>query len=378
MFLPLCRVLKLPKSFCKFATLSIGRMDFIENIELSGDSLCRIPVVAGPCSAESSEQCMATAKALAALGVRAFRAGLWKPRTKPNCFEGVGAEGLAWLTAVRRETGMAVMSEVATPVHVEEALSAGLDALWIGARTTTNPFAVQEIADALRGVEIPVFVKNPVTPDLALWIGAIERLSNAGVKEIAAVHRGFADYANGRYRNNPQWTIPIDLRREMPAIPILCDPSHIGGRREAVEPLCRQAVDLGFDGLFVEAHIAPDEALSDSRQQITPQMLGAILGRLVLRDGATTEGQMIRFRSEIDAIDAALLDLLARRMEVSRQIGRYKRSRNVAVLQSGRYAEVVARFVEGAKSAGMDEQFIKKIVGAIHEESVRQQLEKEE
>ncbi len=347
---------------------AVANMDF-----LSGDG--RIPVVAGPCSAESEEQCMATAKDLASLGVRAFRAGLWKPRTKPGSFEGVGENGLPWLAEVKRETGMAVMTETATPAHVEAALAAGLDALWIGARTTTNPFAMQEIADALRGVDIPIFVKNPVTPDLALWIGAIERMENAGVKSVAAIHRGFADYAHGEYRNNPQWAVPMDLRREMPEIPILCDPSHIGGRREAIEPLCRQALDLGFDGLFVESHIAPDEALSDSAQQVTPQALGEILSRLVRRDGKSAEGQMIRFRTEIDAIDAALLDLLARRMEISRRIGDYKREHNIAVLQSGRYGEVVARFVEGARRAGMEEQFIRKVVGAIHEESVRQQLE---
>lgn len=333
------------------------------------------PVVAGPCSAESAEQCMATAKALASLGVRAFRAGLWKPRTKPGSFEGVGEKGLPWLADVKRETGMAVMTETATPAHVEAALRVGLDALWIGARTTTNPFAMQEIADALRGVAVPIFVKNPVTPDLALWIGAIERIANAGIKDIAAIHRGFADYAHGEYRNNPQWAVPMDLRREMPEIPILCDPSHIGGRREAVEPLCRQALDLGFDGLFVESHIDPDKALSDSAQQVTPQALGEMLARLVRRDGATAEGQMIRFRTEIDAIDDALLDLLARRMAVSRRIGDYKREHNVPVLQSGRYGEVVARFVERAKREGMDEQFIRRVVGAIHEESVRQQLD---
>lgn len=350
-------------------------MDVLANIGLSADCDGRVPVVAGPCSAESAEQCMATARALAEIGVRAFRAGLWKPRTRPNCFEGVGERGAAWLAEVKRETGMAVMTEVATPAHVEIALAAGLDALWIGARTTTNPFALQEVADALRGVAIPIFVKNPVTPDLALWVGAIERVANAGVREIVAVHRGFADYAHGEYRNNPQWAVPMDLRREMPEIPIFCDPSHIGGRRDAVEPLCRQALDLGFDGLFVESHIAPDKALSDSAQQITPQALGEMLARLVRRNGATAEGRMIRFRSEIDAIDEALLDLLARRMAVSRRIGDYKRTHNIAVLQSGRYGEVVARFVEGAKRAGMDEQFIRKVVGAIHEESVRQQLE---
>lgn len=351
-------------------------MSVFANIGLSGDCGGRIPVVAGPCSAESAEQCMATAKALASLGVRAFRAGLWKPRTKPGSFEGVGAKGLPWLADVKRETGMAVMTETATPAHVEAALKAGLDALWIGARTTTNPFAMQEIADALRGVQVPVFVKNPVTPDLALWVGAIERVENAGVKEVAAIHRGFADYAHGDYRNNPQWAVPMDLRREKPEIPILCDPSHIGGKRDLVEPLCRQALDLGFDGLFVESHIDPDKALSDSRQQITPQALGEMLARLVRRDGTTAEGQLIRFRTEIDAIDAALLDLLARRMEVSRHIGCYKREHNIPVLQSGRYGEVVARFVERAKREGMDEQFIRRVVGAIHEESVRQQLDK--
>ena len=335
----------------------------------------KIPVIAGPCSAESERQCMETAKALSSLGIRTMRAGLWKPRTKPGSFEGVGETGLPWLAAVRRETGMAVMVETATPSHVEASLKAGMDALWIGARTVTNPFAMQELADALKGVDIPVFVKNPVTPDLKLWIGALERLSNAGVKRLGAIHRGFSIYDCGMYRNHPQWVIPMELRREMPDLPLLCDPSHIGGRRDLVEPISRQAMDLGFDGLFVEVHVRPDDARSDSRQQITPADLGAMLKVLTPRTSSTEESHLLQLRAELDAIDDHLLDTLARRMEVSRRIGEYKRDNNVSVLQAERYGGIMARLVDMGVRAGMSERFMRSVVSAIHEESVNQQLD---
>ena len=241
----------------------------LQPIELEGVSKERPLVIAGPCSAETEEQVMNTATQLANKGVKIFRAGIWKPRTKPGGFEGIGVEGLAWLKRVKQETGMYVATEVATAKHVFEALKAGIDILWIGARTTANPFAVQEIADALKGVDIPVLVKNPVNPDLELWIGALERINNAGLKRLGVIHRGFSSYDKKIYRNLPQWHIPIELRRRIPNLPILCDPSHIGGKRELVAPLCQQAMDLGFDGLIVESHCCPDCAWSDASQQVT-------------------------------------------------------------------------------------------------------------
>ncbi len=350
-------------------------MKTISDISLFSGCDARIPVVAGPCSAESLDQMLATAQGVAACGVCAMRAGLWKPRTKPGGFEGVGAVGLEWLAEVRRRTGLAVMTEVATPAHVEAVLAAGLDALWIGARTSTDPFAMQELADALRGVDIPVFVKNPVSPDLNLWIGAVERIERAGVRDIVAVHRGFSVYDCGEYRNHPQWAIPIELRREMPELPLLCDPSHIGGRRDLIEPISRQALDLGFDGLFVEVHEAPERACSDVGQQITPDALAGMLQRLVRRNSSSEENEIVRLRAELDAIDEQIVQSLAQRMRVSDLIGEYKRERNISVLQSKRYGEVVTRMVDDAARHGLSERFIRNIICAIHEESVNRQLE---
>ena len=255
----------------------------LESILLPGIEAKRPIVIAGPCSAETEEQVMDTAKQLAAKGQKIFRAGIWKPRTKPGGFEGIGVEGLAWLKEVKKETGMYVATEVATAKHVYECLKAGIDILWVGARTTANPFAVQEIADALKGVDIPVLVKNPVNPDLELWIGALERINNAGLKRLGAIHRGFSSYDKKIYRNLPQWHIPIELRRRIPNLPIFCDPSHIGGKRELVAPLCQQAMDLNFDGLIVESHCNPDCAWSDASQQVTPDVLDYILNLLVIR-----------------------------------------------------------------------------------------------
>ncbi len=304
-----------------------------------------------------------------------MRAGLWKPRTKPGGFEGVGAAGLEWLVETRRQSGLAVMTEVATPAHVEAVLAAGLDALWIGARTSTDPFAMQELADSLRGVTIPVFVKNPVSPDLNLWIGAIERIERAGIDSIVAIHRGFSIYDCGIYRNHPQWALPMELRREIPELPILCDPSHIGGRRELVGPVSRQALDLGFDGLFIEVHNAPERACSDAGQQITPAALEELLHGLVLRKPAEAESEIVRLRAELDAVDAQIVQSLAQRMRISERIGEYKRENSISVLQGKRYGEVVARMVEDASRHGLGEEFIRRIVVAIHEESVNRQLE---
>jgi len=349
----------------------------LESILLPGVEDKRPIVIAGPCSAETEEQVMATAKQLADRGQRIFRAGIWKPRTKPGGFEGVGAEGLQWLKRVKAETGMYVATEVATAKHVEAALEAEIDILWIGARTSANPFAVQEIADALEKahVDIPVLIKNPVNPDLELWIGAIQRIYNAGITKIGAIHRGFSSYDKKLYRNIPQWHIPIELRRRIPNLPIFCDPSHIGGRRELVASLCQQAMDLNFDGLIVESHYNPDQAWSDASQQVTPDVLDYILNLLVIRHETQTTESLSELRKQIDECDTSLIELLAKRMRISREIGTYKKEHDITVLQAGRYQEILDK--RGAQGAlcGMDEKFIKSVFEAIHEESVRQQME---
>ncbi|MBR6187480.1 MAG: bifunctional 3-deoxy-7-phosphoheptulonate synthase/chorismate mutase type II [Prevotella sp.] len=332
-------------------------------------------VIAGPCSAESEEQVMNTATQLAMKGCHNFRAGVWKPRTKPGGFEGHGEKALPWMQRVKQETGMNVAIEVATPEHVELALKYGIDILWIGARTTANPFAMQALADALKGTDIPVFVKNPVNPDLELWIGAMERLNQAGVKRLGAIHRGFSSYEQKIYRNNPLWQVPIELRRRIPELPLISDPSHIGGRRELIAPLCQQAMDLGFDGLIVESHCDPDKAWSDAKQQVTPDVLDYILSLLVIRDEhATTEG-IHELRKQIDELDNQIMDILAKRMKVCREIGNYKKEHNMTVLQASRYNEILnKRGVQGTLS-GMAPEFVAKVFESIHEESVRQQME---
>lgn len=269
---------------------------------------------------------MTTAKSLSDKGIKIFRAGIWKPRTKPGGFEGIGVEGLSWLKEVKKETGMYVATEVATAKHVYECLKADVDIVWIGARTTANPFAVQEIADALKGVDIPVYVKNPVNPDLELWIGALERINNAGLKRIGAIHRGFSSYDKKIYRNLPQWHIPIELRRRIPNLPIICDPSHIGGKRELIAPLCQQAMDLGFDGLIIESHCNPECAWSDAAQQVTPDILDYILNLLVIRSEHQTTENLNELRRQIDECDNDLMDILAKRMRVCREIGTFKRN----------------------------------------------------
>ncbi len=334
----------------------------------------RPTIIAGPCSAETEEQVLATARALAADGIRIFRAGVWKPRTKPGGFEGVGIEALAWLRRVKRETGMYVATEVATAEHAAAALDAGIDLLWLGARTTANPFAVQEVADALRGRDLPVLVKNPVSPDLELWIGALERLRNAGIRRLGAVHRGFSSLDRGIYRNQPQWSIPIELHRRLPHLTIFCDPSHIGGRRELIAPLSQQAMDLGFDGLIVECHCAPESAWSDKEQQITPAALAALRRSLVIRRSDEATESLHALRREIDKCDDELLELLARRMRIARDIGRYKKEHAMPVLQAERYNDLLDRRAAQACDLGMERDFIRTLLQAIHEESVRQQM----
>lgn len=347
----------------------------LESILLPGIEAKRPIVIAGPCSAETEEQVMQTARQLADKGIKIFRAGIWKPRTKPGGFEGIGVEGLTWLKEVKKETGMYVSTEVATAKHVYEALKQGIDILWIGARTTANPFAVQEIADALKGVDIPVLVKNPVNPDLELWIGALERINNAGLRRLGAIHRGFSSYDKKIYRNLPQWHIPIELRRRIPELPIFCDPSHIGGKRELIASLCQQAMDLNFDGLIVESHCNPDCAWSDASQQVTPDILDYILNLLVIRKETQTTENLNELRHQIDECDNSIIEILSKRMRICREIGTFKKEHDMTILQTGRYNEILDK--RGAQGAlcGMDAGFIKNVFEAIHEESVRQQME---
>lgn len=346
----------------------------LEKLQLPHGEKCPI-VIAGPCSAETEEQVMTTATQLAGRGCRIFRAGVWKPRTKPGGFEGNGEKALPWMRRVKDETGMLVTTEVATPEHVELALKWGIDILWIGARTTANPFAMQAIADALKGVDVPVLVKNPVNPDIELWIGAMERINGAGVKRIAAIHRGFSSYDKKIYRNLPMWQIPIELRRRIPQLQIICDPSHIGGRRELIAPLCQQAMDLGLDGLIVECHCNPDGAWSDARQQVTPEVLDNILNRLTVRDKTVTTEEITDLRKQIDELDDQLVELLAKRMRVCREIGQYKKEHNMTVLQTARYGEILDKRGRQGAQCGMSAEFAVRIFEAVHEESVRQQIE---
>jgi chorismate mutase len=345
----------------------------LEPLNLPSDNE-RPVVIAGPCSAETEEQVMTTAKKLADKGCHMFRAGIWKPRTKPGGFEGNGEEALPWMQRVKEETGMLTATEVATPEHVELAVKYGIDILWVGARTSANPFAMQSLADALKGYDGPVLVKNPVNPDLELWIGAMERINQAGVKRLAAIHRGFSSYDKKIYRNLPMWQIPIELHRRIPELPIICDPSHIGGRRDLIAPLCQQALDLGFDGLIVESHCNPDEAWSDAKQQITPEILDYILGLLVVRDEHTTTEGLRQLRSQIDELDNNLMDLLSKRFRICREIGTFKKEHNMTVLQAGRYNEILEKRGAQASLCGMDPEFAAHVFELIHEESVRQQL----
>lgn len=342
-------------------------------LQKDGDPL----IIAGPCSAETLEQTLDTARQLAANGIKIFRAGIWKPRTKPGGFEGIGVPALEWLQAVKKETGMFVSCEVANRNHVTEAVNSGVDMIWIGARTSANPFAMQEIADTLSELktDIPVLVKNPVNPDLELWVGAVQRIYNAGVRKLGVIHRGFSVYGKHLYRNVPQWHIPIEMRLRFPNLPIIVDPSHIGGKRELIAPLSQQALDMGFDGLIIESHCDPDCAWSDAAQQLTPEVLNFILHTLVIRAEKETTENLSLLRQQIDRIDNELLETLAKRMEVSREIGRYKKQHRMPVVQATRYNDVIATRVNAGKEMQMDKDFLKTILLAIHDESVRQQIE---
>ena len=347
----------------------------LQKLNLPGVEEKRPLIIAGPCSAETEEQVFNTAKQLSEKGIKIFRAGIWKPRTKPGGFEGIGEQGLPWMQRVKKELGMLVATEVANTKHVEAALNAGIDILWIGARTSANPFAMQEIADSLKGADVPVLIKNPVNPDLELWIGAIERINGAGIKRIAAIHRGFSTYDKKLYRNLPMWHIPIELHRRIPNLPVICDPSHIGGRRELIAPLCQQAMDLGFDGLIIESHCSPDNAWSDAKQQVTPDVLDFIIDRLVIRNIISSTESIEALRSQIDECDNSLLDILAKRMRISREIATYKREHNMTVVQATRYNEILDKRGAQGVLCGMSDEFVRTIFERIHEESVRQQLE---
>lgn len=335
-------------------------------------------IIAGPCSAESEEQVLTTARALAGQNIDLFRSGIWKPRTRPGSFEGVGVVGLPWLRKVKQETGLKVTTEVAKAEHVYEALKYGIDVMWLGARTTVNPFSVQEVADALRGVDIPVMIKNPVNPDLSLWIGAIERIYKVGIKRIAAIHRGFSLHGQTKYRNVPRWEIAIELRRKFPDLEIICDNSHICGRRDILFDVAQKAFDLNFDGIMTETHPDPDNAWSDAAQQITPEQFNELRNKLVMRKSSSDNPEFLdsldHLRHEIDEIDEDLLNLLAHRMRISEKIGEYKKQNNIAILQTSRWGEILDKSVQKGKSLGLSSDFVTFVMRAIHQESINHQV----
>lgn len=334
-------------------------------------------VIAGPCSAETEDQVLKIAHELKNSDVSIFRAGIWKPRTRPGGFEGVGAIGLKWLQKAKAETGLLMATEVANATHVKLALEHGIDVLWIGARTTVNPFAVQEIADALAGTDKIVLVKNPVNPDLALWIGGVERLYNAGIKKLGVIHRGFSTYEKTKYRNIPEWQIAIELQNRFPDLPLIIDPSHITGRRDMIQEVSQQALDLNYDGLIIETHTDPDNAWSDAAQQVTPTVLKQIFEDLKVKKESTEENdfntEMIKLRASIDIADSKLLEILGNRMKIAEQIGSLKKEKNVAILQNKRWNEILGKMILEGEDKGLSEEFILKIFKAIHQESIAHQ-----
>ncbi len=335
-------------------------------------------IIAGPCSAETEAQVLQAARDLAQLGkVHLFRSGIWKPRTRPGSFEGIGTEGLSWLKRVKEETGLKVTTEVASTQHVFEALKYGIDVVWLGARTTVNPFSVQEVADALRGVDIPVMIKNPINPDLKLWIGAIERIYAAGISRIAVIHRGFSYHGDTKYRNVPRWQIPIELKRRFPELEIVVDNSHICGNRHMLQAVAQKALDLNYAGIMTEVHPDPDNAWSDAAQQITPETFGKLVEQLVFRAATTDDPEFLEhidhLRHEIDELDEELLNLLGRRMLIAESIGRYKKRNNIAILQTNRWNEILERTAALGKTKGLSKTFVETILRAIHQESINHQ-----
>ena len=334
-------------------------------------------LIAGPCSVETEDQMVQTAQRLKATGkVDMLRGGIWKPRTRPGMFEGIGAKGLPWMQKAKELTGLPITVEVAKASHVELALEFGVDVLWVGARTTVNPFSVQEVADALRGVDIPVLVKNPINPDLALWLGAIERLEKVGITRLGGIHRGFSNASEKVFRNRPQWSMAIDFKTALPQYPLINDPSHICGRRDMLGSVAQKAMDLNFNGLMIESHITPDEAWSDAKQQITPEVLADLINGLHVRE-ASVDGEkktkLDQLRKDIDIIDEELIHVLASRMKVAREIGQYKKDNNLAILQSDRWKEILEKFSHKAAQNKLSEEFITKIIKAVHDESISQQ-----
>ncbi|MEL6865886.1 MAG: bifunctional 3-deoxy-7-phosphoheptulonate synthase/chorismate mutase type II [Bacteroidota bacterium] len=345
---------------------------------LNGDTK-RPVLIAGPCSAESEKQVMETAQALASQGVDLYRAGIWKPRTRPNSFEGVGVVGLKWLRKVKEETGLKVTTEVAKRDHVFEALKYGIDVLWLGARTTVNPFSVQEVADALEGVDIPVLIKNPINPDLNLWIGAIERIYKAGIRRIGVIHRGFSSFGDSKFRNTPRWQIPLELMRRFPNLTVICDNSHICGRRDILAEVAQKAMDLNFDGLMTETHPNPDEAWSDAKQQITPKVYQDLISALVFREETTDNSQFLQsldsLRQQIDHLDNELLQVLGQRMQVAEKIGEYKRQNNISIYQPGRWNSILDQMTAKGAAHGLSKDFIEVFLKAIHQESINHQAQ---
>lgn len=335
-------------------------------------------IISGPCSAETEEQVIETATRLAKTGkVDMLRAGIWKPRTKPGMFEGIGVKGLPWLANAKKVSGLPIAVEVATAKHVEMALQFDVDLLWIGARTTVNPFSVQEVCDALRGVDVPVLIKNPINPDLELWSGGIERLQKVGVKEIGMIHRGFSNYGNTEFRNAPMWHLPIEMKRRFPEMLIICDPSHICGNRTGLQEIAQKSIDLDFGGLMIESHIDPDNAWSDAKQQITPERLSDMLGELKWRLENTDQKEFVtalaKLREQINQVDDEIMALLGQRMKISNQIGEYKRENNITILQTNRWNEILAKAFAKGERLDLSKDFITKYFDAVHMESINHQ-----
>jgi chorismate mutase len=335
-------------------------------------------IISGPCSAETEEQVLETATRLAKTGkVDVLRAGIWKPRTKPGLFEGIGTKGLPWMLQAKKLTGLPTTVEVATAKHVEDALQFDVDMLWIGARTTVNPFSVQEVADALRGVDIPVLIKNPINADLELWTGGIERVQKAGIKQVGMIHRGFSNYGNTEYRNAPMWHLPIEMKRRFPDMKLICDPSHICGNRHMLQAVAQKSIDLDFDGIMVESHIDPDNAWSDAKQQITPEVLAEMIDAIKWRNENTDQQEFLnalaKLREQINHIDDELLTLLGQRMKIADKIGAYKRDNNITILQTNRWNEILEKAYNRGDKVGLSREFVTKYFDAVHLESINHQ-----
>lgn len=335
-------------------------------------------IISGPCSAETEEQVMTTARGLANTGkVDIMRAGIWKPRTRPGSFEGIGTKGLPWLQQAKKETGIPVAVEVATAKQVEDALHFDVDVLWVGARTTVNPFSVQEIADALRGVKVPVLIKNPLNPDLELWVGGMERIAKAGIEDLGLIHRGFSSYGNTDFRNAPMWHLAIEMKRRFPNVPMINDPSHICGRRDILQSVAQQAIDLDFDGLIIESHMDPDNAWSDAKQQITPEVLKQMLESIRWRKENVQNEDFLsaleKLRQQINQLDDELLQVLSTRMKVAQKIGEYKKNNDITILQTNRWNEILDRAIAKGNNLGLSDEFVTKYMDAVHMESINQQ-----